>query len=180
VATRFTRATGDCFLRRDRPRLLFFLEDDLEEDFRPALLRLEEAFLPPFRRGAFLALEDLRALDRFRPATLRRPLLRPEDLDRDLFLPPLRLLDFLAAAIGKLRVGGFVEPIARFAHNGVSHRRALQRFAQAMHLDHGMMRVSPCRMIHRSSLLRPAACHRSRIRVGGSSIGSSVSLKVPQ
>jgi hypothetical protein len=39
---------------------------------------------------------------------LRRPLLRPEDLDRDLFLPPLRLLDFLAAAIGMLRVGGFV------------------------------------------------------------------------
>jgi hypothetical protein len=102
----------------------------LEEDFRPALLRLEDAFLPPFRRDDFLVLEDLRAPDRFRPVTLRPPLLRPEDLDRDLFLPPLRLLDFLAAAIGKLRVGGFVEPIARFAHNkGVSHRRAVQRFA---------------------------------------------------
>jgi hypothetical protein len=102
--------------------VLFFLEEDL----RPALLRLEEAFLPPFRRDDFLALEDLRALDRFRPVVLRRTLLRPEDLDRDLFLPPLRLLDFLAAAIGKLRVGGFVERIARFAHNkGVSDRGAL-------------------------------------------------------
>ena len=84
--------------------MLFFLEEDL----RAARLRLEEAFLPPFRRDDFLALEDLRVLDRFRPATLRFPLLRPEDLDRDLFLPPLRLLDFLAAAIGKLRVGWFV------------------------------------------------------------------------
>jgi hypothetical protein len=83
-----------------------------------------------FRRDDFLA-EDLRALDRFRPATLRRPLFRPEDLDRDLFLPP-RLLDFLAAAIGKLRVGGFVEPIARFAHNkGESDCRAMQQFAVA-------------------------------------------------
>jgi hypothetical protein len=91
VATRFTRAT----VRRDR--LLLFL---LEEDLRPALLRLEEAFLPPLRRDDFLAPEDLRALERLRAATLRRPPLRPEDLDRDLFLPPLRLLDFLAAAIG--------------------------------------------------------------------------------
>ena len=99
--------------------MLFFLEEDL----RPPLLRLEEDFLPPFRRDDFfLAPEDLRALPerlllgRFRPATLRRPLLRPEDPDRDFFLPPLRLLDFLAAAIGKLRVGWSVEPIARFAH----------------------------------------------------------------
>jgi hypothetical protein len=74
--------------------VLFFLEEDL----RAGRLRLEEAFLPPLRRDDFLALEDLRVLDRFRPATLRLPLLRPEDLDRDLFLPP-RLLDFLAAAI---------------------------------------------------------------------------------
>ena len=132
-----------------------------------------------FRRGDFLA-EDLRALDRFRPATLRRPLFRPEDLDRDLFLPP-RLLDFLAAAIGKLRVGGFVEPIARFAHNkGESRSRAMQRFAEVNKSDHGTVRVSPCRIIQRSLPLRPDACHRSRIRVGGSSIGSSVSLKVPQ
>jgi hypothetical protein len=43
--------------------------------------------------------------------------LRPEDPDRDLFLPLLDLLDFLAAAMGRLRVGGFVERIARFAHN---------------------------------------------------------------
>jgi hypothetical protein len=70
----------------------------LEADLRPPRLRLEEDFLPVFRRDDFLAPEDLRALDRFRPATLRLPLLRPEDLDRDLFLPP-RLLDFLAAAI---------------------------------------------------------------------------------
>jgi hypothetical protein len=87
-------------------RLLDFLEEDFREDFRPPPLRLEE----DLRRDDFLPPEDLRAL----PARLRPPfrpaLLRPEDPDRDLFLPPLRLLDFLAAAIGKLRVGGFVEP----------------------------------------------------------------------
>ena len=45
------------------------------------------------------------------------PRLRPEDPDRDLFLPLFERLDFLAAAMGMLRVGGFVERIARFAHN---------------------------------------------------------------
>jgi hypothetical protein len=107
---------------REDERLLDFREDDfLEDDFR----RLPEDFLPP---------DDLRALrerpprERLRALLLRPlllvllllrflpPLLRPEDPDRDLFLPPLEL-DFLAAAIGMLRVGGFVEPIARFAHN---------------------------------------------------------------
>lgn len=76
-----------------------------------------EDFRAP-RRDDFLAL-DLRAaparflLERF----FAPPLLRPEDPDRDLFLPLLDLLDFLAAAMGRLRVGGFVERIARFAHN---------------------------------------------------------------
>jgi hypothetical protein len=85
---------------------LDFLEDLRLEDFRAP------------RRDDFLAL-DLRApparflLERFRTP----PLLRPEDPDRDLFLPLLDLLDFLAAAMGRLRVGGFVERIARFAHN---------------------------------------------------------------
>jgi hypothetical protein len=72
-------------------------------DFRPPLLRLDD-----FRRDDFLppALRALPArflVDRFRAP----PLLRPDDPDRDLFLPPLEL-DFLAAAMGKLRVGGFV------------------------------------------------------------------------
>ncbi len=86
--------------------------DFLEADLRPPLFLLEEDFLPPFRRDDFLAPEDFRALperlllDRFRPPPLRPPVLRPEDPDRDLFLPPLRLLDFLAAAIGMLREGG--------------------------------------------------------------------------
>ena len=79
---------------------------------RPPLLRRAE----DFRRDDFLPL-DLRALlARFLVRFRAPPLLRPEDPDRDLFLPPLAL-DFLAAAMGKLRVGGFVERIARFAHN---------------------------------------------------------------
>ena len=95
------------FLRAP-PLRLDFLEDLRLEDFRAP------------RRDDFLAL-DLRApparflLERFRAP----PLLRPEDPDRDLFLPLLDLLDFLAAAMGRLRVGGFVERIARFAHNNV-------------------------------------------------------------
>jgi hypothetical protein len=102
---------------RPEERLL----DPRDEDFLPPLLRLEDDFLPP--RADFLAPpEDLRAPperldDRFRPPPLRPLLLRPDPPDRDRFLPPPRLLDFLAAAIRKLRVGGFVERIARFAHN---------------------------------------------------------------
>ena len=61
-----------------------------------------------FRRDDFLAL-DLRALlARFRVERFFAPLLRPEDPDRDLFLPLFDLLDFLAAAMEGLRVGGFV------------------------------------------------------------------------
>jgi hypothetical protein len=94
-------------------------EDFLEDDLR----RLRDDFLPPADLRALRERERLRAPP-LRPALLLLllllrflpPLLRPEDPDRDLFLPPLEL-DFLAAAIGKLRVGGFVEPIARFAHN---------------------------------------------------------------
>jgi hypothetical protein len=88
----------------------------LRADFR--LLRRREDFLPL----------DLRALlarfllDRFRAP----PLLRPEDPDRDLFLPRLEL-DFLAAAMGMLRVGGFVERIARFAHNNAKRDRTTLR-----------------------------------------------------
>lgn len=108
LATRFTRATGDC-RRRFRPVL--FLLDFRAEALRPPLLRAED-----FRRDDFLAL-DLRELPaRFLVERFRAPpLLRPEDPDRDLFLP--FDLDFLAAAMGMLRVGGFVERIARFAHN---------------------------------------------------------------
>jgi len=77
------------------------LPDFREEDLRPLLLRPEVAFLPPRFRDDFLAPEDLRApLDRLRALLLRRPLLRPEDPDRDLFLLLFRLLDFLAAAMG--------------------------------------------------------------------------------
>ena len=86
------------------------LLDLREEDLRALLLRLAEDFrAPPPRR------DDFRA----------PPRLRPEDPDRDRFLPPLERLDFLAAAMGKLRERGFVERIARFAHNNaarLSHR----------------------------------------------------------
>jgi hypothetical protein len=47
-------------------------------------------------------------------------------------------------------------------------------------LNYPIVRVSPCCMIQRSLASRPAARHCSRIFAGGSSIGSSVSLNVPQ
>jgi len=106
---------------------VLFLLDFRAEALRPPLLRLAEDFRPLRRRDDFLALA-LRALparfllERFRAP----PLLRPEDPDRDLFLPPLEL-DFLAAAMGKLRVGGFVERIARFAHNTAKQDRTKLR-----------------------------------------------------
>jgi hypothetical protein len=115
---------------------LFLLEERLleldfrdEEDFLPPLFRREDDLRPPpdDLRPDDLRPPDLRELlerflplDRFLPPLLRPPplllralllrppLLRPEDPDRDLFLPPRELLDFLAAAIGMLRVGGFV------------------------------------------------------------------------
>ncbi len=116
---------------------------------RPLLLRLAEDFRAP-RRADFLAL-DLRApaflLDRFRAP----PLLRPEDPDRDLFLPLLDLLDFLAAAMGRLRVGGFVERIARFAHNNTRRHSTMLHLMQHRNpRDYPSLRVSPCRMIQRS------------------------------
>jgi hypothetical protein len=96
------------FLRAEE-RLLDLREEDLRPPLlRPPLLRLDAAFLPPRFRDDFLAPDDfLVPLDRLRAALLRPPLLRPEDPDRDLFLPVFRLLDFLAAAIGMLRGGGF-------------------------------------------------------------------------
>ena len=112
LATRFTRATGDCDRRRLRPVL--FLLDLRADALRPLLLRADD--FRPLRRDDFRAL-DLRELPaRFLVERFRAPPpLRPEDPDRDLFLP--FDLDFLAAAMGMLRVGGFVERIARFAHN---------------------------------------------------------------
>ncbi len=89
---------------RPEERLLDFRDEAL----RPPLLRPEAAFLPPRFRDDVLAPEDFLApLDRLRALLLRPPLLRPEVPDRDLFLPLFRPLDFLAAAMGMLRVGGF-------------------------------------------------------------------------
>src|SRR3990170_7055763 len=131
VATRLTRATGDCLLRRVlfRPPLLRPDEEDFREDLRPPPF-LADDLRPAFRADDFLP-DDLRApplrleLERFRAppfrpplllrALLRPPLFRPDDPDRELFRRR-ELLDFLAAAIGKLHVGGFVERIARFEH----------------------------------------------------------------
>jgi hypothetical protein len=105
-------------------RLLDFREDDL----RPPLLRLDAAFLLPRFRDDFLAPEDFRAvLDRLRALLLRPPLLRPEDPDRDLFLPLFRLLDFLAAAMGMLRVGGFARTDSKIRAQHFGHPQILQR-----------------------------------------------------
>lgn len=76
------------------------------EDLRRLLFRLAEAFRAA-RRGDFRALVELRLVARF----LAPARLRPEEPDRDLFLPLFERLDFLAAAMGMLRVGGFVKPI---------------------------------------------------------------------
>jgi len=117
VATRFTRATGDGDLRRARRRvppvflLLPLRAEDFLLDFRADDLR------PPFRRE-----DDFRAPRREDLRAELRDDLRAELRDRfrapprALFLPPVDRLDFLAAAIGKLRVGEFVRRIARFAH----------------------------------------------------------------
>jgi hypothetical protein len=87
-----------------RPPLLLreedFREDFREEDFRAPPFRRADDLRAP-RRDDFRAPPELR-LERFRAP----PFFRPEDPDR--FLPPLERLDFLAAAIGKLRVAGFV------------------------------------------------------------------------
>lgn len=106
------------------PRAL--LEERLEErlldlradDLRP-VLRRDEDLRPPARRDDDLRPPpELRPLERFRaPPPLRR------EEPPALFLPPLERLDFLAAAIGKLRVAGFVERIARFAHKKAAIRR---------------------------------------------------------
>jgi len=101
-------------------RLLDFREEDLR-----APLRREDDFLAP-RRDDLRALPELR-LERF----LAPPLFRPEDLDRVFLLPPFERLDLLAAAIGKLRVAGFVERIARFAHKHSNQRRVCRQ-----HLAH--------------------------------------------
>jgi hypothetical protein len=72
-----------------------------EERLRPLLLRALALFLPRLR-------EDFRALLlRLLPRRLREPpLLRPDEAERERFLPPLERLDFLAAAIAKLHSKG--------------------------------------------------------------------------
>ena len=81
---------------------MLFLLVFLAEALRPPLLRRDD----DFRRDDFLPLALRALLARFRVERFFAPPLRPEDPDRDLFLP--FDLDFLAAAMGMLRVGGFV------------------------------------------------------------------------
>jgi hypothetical protein len=87
---------------------------DLRDDLRAPPLRRDDDF-----RLLLRLRDDLRAPPAFLPLErfLAPPRLRPDDPAR--FLPPLERLDFLAAAMGMLHVRGFVEPIARFAHNKV-------------------------------------------------------------
>jgi hypothetical protein len=54
--------------------------------------------------------------------------LRPEDPDRDLFLPLFDLLDFLAAAMEGLRVGGFVATDSKIR----AQQRQLTLYAAAL------------------------------------------------
>jgi hypothetical protein len=73
-------------------------------------LRVAAPFFADVER---LRLERLRVAAPFRAEALRPPrlralLFRPDDADRELFRRR-ELLDFLAAAIKKLRVGGFVQ-----------------------------------------------------------------------
>jgi len=77
------------------------LLDPREERLRPLLLRALVLFLPRLR-------EDFRPpLLRLLPRRLREPaLLRPDDAERERFLPPFERLDFLAAAIAKLHSKG--------------------------------------------------------------------------
>jgi hypothetical protein len=178
VATRFTLATGDCVRRRERLRPLLLRPPPLRPDFRvedlrPLLLRRAE----DFRRGDLRALPERPLVERF----FALPRLRPEDPDRDLFLPPFERLDFLAAAMGKLRVGGFVEPNSKIrAQQSCVIQYPIEACIATARRDYPIVRVSPCRMIQRSLPSRPDARHCSRILAGGSSIGSSVSLNVPQ
>jgi hypothetical protein len=156
-----------------------------EELLRPLLLR-PRVLRPLLLRALELFLrlrEDLRPLLLARLAPPRRlralpPLFRPDDAERDRFLPPLERLDFLAAAISKLHCRRVRVPrIARFAHNTASVV-AMQASQQRVHQPSA--RVSPCFKIHKSSTSLPAASQPRVMRAGGSSIGSSVSLKVPQ
>ena len=87
-----------------------------------------------------LLLARLRVAAPFFAAALR-PRLRPDDPDRELFRR--RELDFLAAAIKKLRVGGFVERIARFAHNNAALHRLTAQQTLIRAINHGNTRVSP-------------------------------------
>lgn len=114
-------------LLRAEERLLDFLEEDFRLLLRPPLLRRDD-FLPDDLRAPplRLLLARLRVAALLRAALFRRPRLRPEDPDRELFRRR-ELLDFLAAAIGMLRVGRFVERIARFAHNNTARRYTAAR-----------------------------------------------------
>lgn len=110
---------------------MLFLLDFREEAFRPPLLRLEA-----FRRDDFLPPALRALLTRFRVERFRAPpLLRPPD--RDLFLPLFDLLDFLAAAMEGLRVGGFVATDSKI--------RAQQR--QETPYDAALSSVAPPRII---------------------------------
>lgn len=136
VATRFTRCTGDDLRRRLPPLLRTLFRPPFRPLFRP--LDFREAALPErlaeLRLRLLLRAPLLRAREDLRPPPpppppalplpparlLREPpaLLRPDDPERDRFLPPLEPLDFLAAAIAKLHCRRVRVPrVARFAHN---------------------------------------------------------------
>jgi len=109
-------------LFRPDDRLLDFLEDLRALPPR----RRDDDLRAPRVREELRELRELRVLERF----LAPPRLRPDDPAR--FLPPRERLDFLAAAMGMLRGGGFVERIARFAHNNpVTFRIACKHESQS-------------------------------------------------
>ena len=90
LATRLTRATGDC-LRLRPPD--FFAEDFFAEDLRAVDLRADD-FLADFREEDFLA-PDFLVAD-FRDADFLVDFFADDRLVADLFVADLRRLDFFA------------------------------------------------------------------------------------
>ena len=161
LATRFTRATGDCDRRRGRLRaLLLRLLDFREEDLRPPLLRPAEDFRPLRRRDDFLP-PDLRALlARFLVDRLRAPPLLASGGSGP------RPLSTTTSTTGLLGCSHWKAPCRRVCRTdskirAQQHQRTPYTASrmQRTPFDYLRTRVSPCRMIQRSLLSEPDARH---------------------
>jgi hypothetical protein len=201
-ATRLARATGDCFrLRLPAERLrpddffdAFFVEEPRRDDFRPVLRPLD------LRADDFFAADFFRLLD-FRPP--RRPPERALPRD-DRFFVAMALHSKLKVGCPQMsaRIARALHPSAarvdhhltqdRHTHTNIAHQRVSCEGARRRNgasaapavTAHGPIpdqtRVSPWASSHRLSGGSDARSHASRVRRGGSSMGSSVSRNVPQ